>query len=167
MSEEIYHFLQQQNIPYKRYDHPPLFTCEDAQQLAPHIEGAATKNLFLRDKKGTRHFLIVIPEEKQVDMKALSMAINSTRLSFGSPERLKKYLNIKPGAVSLLALIYDTENKIEVFIDSDLWQEQEFQCHPLINTSTLVITRNHLKKFFDLLNHPYQTVDTPSIQEGL
>ena len=124
-----------------------LFTVEESKKLSPELEGASTKNLFLRDKKGSRHFLVTVPEDKQVDLKALSGKLDCSRLSFASPERLKTHLGIEPGSVSLLALANDNENKVEAFIDQDIWQAEAILCHPLVNTSTLVIPREDMGQF--------------------
>jgi len=106
---DIYEFLDANNVSYERHDHPEVFTVEESKKLSPELNGASTKNLFLRDKKGIRHFLVTVPEDKKVDLKALSSALDSSRLSFASPERLKTHLGIDPGSVSLLALANDSE----------------------------------------------------------
>ena len=100
---DIYEFLEGNEVGYERHDHEAVFTVEESKQLSPELEGASTKNLFLRDKKGSRHFLVTVQEDKQIDLKALSGKLDSSRLSFASPERLKTLLGIAPGSVSLLA----------------------------------------------------------------
>ena len=111
--KSIYEFLEKNKVEYERHDHEAVFTVEESKQLSPELDGASTKNLFLRDKKGSRHFLVTVPEDKQVDLKALSGKLDSSRLSFASPERLKMHLGIEPGSVSLLALANDYDNKVE------------------------------------------------------
>ncbi len=87
---EFYQFLAENRIEYERHDHPPVYTVEEAGWLVPTLPAAKTKNLFLRDKKGLRHFLIVVPADKRVDLKALPRVVGSNRLSFGSADRLTR-----------------------------------------------------------------------------
>ena len=158
---DIYEFLDSIDVSYKRFDHPAVFTVSEAKRLSPEMGGASTKNLFLRDKKGSRHFLVVIPQDKQVDLKELSSILEATRLSFASPDRLKKYLGIDPGSVSLLALLNDPEKEVEVFVDNQLWDAETILCHPLVNTSTLAVTRNGIKQFLEQTGHTLSLVEVP------
>jgi len=158
---DFYQFLADHGIVYKRHDHPPVYTVEEAQRLVPPLPGAKTKNLFLRDKKGKRHFLVVVAAQKRVDIKSLSEVIGSGRLSFGSPARLKKYLGVEPGAVTLLAIFNDPDYAVEVFIDRILWEADDYNFHPLVNTSTLVISRENLERFTEATGHKIQIIDVP------
>jgi len=138
---DFYKFLADYQIEYERHDHPPVYTVEDVNRLVPPLPAAKTKNLFLRDNKGKRHFLVVVRDEKRVDLKALPGLLESSRLRFGSADRLKKYLGVDPGSVSLFAVVNDQDNAVEVIMDKGLWESEAFQFHPLVNTSTLVISR--------------------------
>ena len=158
---DVYLFLADHHIGYKRYDHPAVFTVADVERLVPPLPAARTKNLFLRDKKGKRHFLVVLPARKRVDIKALGVVIGAGRLSFGSPDRLKRYLGVDPGSVTILALIRDSEHAVEVVFDKILGQEEAFQFHPLVNTSTLVISRDSLKRFISQTGHEVCLLDVP------
>jgi Ala-tRNA(Pro) deacylase len=162
---DVYQFLADHHVAYQRHDHPPVFTVADVERLVPPLPAAKTKNLFLRDKKGKRHFLVVVPAKKRVDIKGLGGAIGAGRLSFGSPTRLKRYLGVDPGSVTILAIIQDTEHEVEVFIDKDLEQEKAFQFHPLVNTSTLVISRGNLLRFLEAAGYAYRSLDVPG-QDG-
>ena len=157
----IFTFLKEKNIPFERFDHPAVFTCEEANRLRPDLPGFKTKNLFLRDRKGGRHFLILVSEEKRVDLKALSDVLQSTKVSFGSPERLKKHLKIEPGSVSLLSLINDPERHVEVFVDESIWGEGALQAHPLINTATLVIPFEGVERFVRATGHQVRVIEMP------
>ena len=157
----IYEFLDTNNVEYERHDHEAVFTVEESKQLSPELKGASTKNLFLRDKKGSRHFLVTVLEDKQVDLEALSGKLDSSRLSFASPERLKKHLGIDPGSVSLLALVKDSENNVEVFIDKEIWEDEAILCHPLVNTSTLVVPRKDMKLFLEKTGHGVRLIEVP------
>ena len=162
---DLYQFLADHHIEYKRHDHPPVFTVADVERLVPLLPAAKTKNLFLRDKKGKRHFLVVVPAQKRVDIKALAAVIGAGRLSFGSPDRLKRFLDVDPGSVTILALIRDAGHAVEVVFDKILAQEKAFQFHPLVNTSTLVISRDHLLQFLEITGHEIRRLDVPALDE--
>ena len=158
---DIYEFLDTIGVSYERFDHPAVYTVSEAKKLSPKMEGASTKNLFLRDKKGIRHFLVIVPQDKQVDLKELSSILEASRLSFESPDRLKKYLGIEPGSVSILALVNDPKKTVEVFVDNELWNAEIILCHPLVNTSTLAITRDGIKQFLEKTGHNLMLVEIP------
>jgi Ala-tRNA(Pro) deacylase len=158
---EFFEFLDCNGIAYQRCDHPAVYTVEESARLVPPLPGAKTKNLFLRDKPGRRHFLVCVPAAKQVDLRTLSEAIGSGRLSFGSPARLMAHLGVEPGAVTLLALFNDPGRTVEVCLDADLWAHDAFQFHPLVNTSTLVVTREAVTRFLELTGHPCQVIRVP------
>jgi Ala-tRNA(Pro) deacylase len=157
----IFEFFNRHDIKYERFDHPPVFTCEDAKRLVPDLPGADIKNLFLRDGKGKRHFILTVSANKKVNLKALGAQLGVSGLGFASPERLKKYLNLEPGSVTLFGVINDPDKLVEVMIDKEVWQEEALQCHPLINTSTLVITKENLEKFFSACEHSFKIIDVP------
>ncbi len=151
-------YLKQLSIRYDYHEHVAVFTSEQARRLIPPLAGASAKNLFLRDRKGRRHFLLSLPDSKAVDLKSLAASLGLSGLSLASPERLHKYLGITPGAVSLLALVNDPEGKVEVLVDEDLWQTDYLQCHPLVNTATLVISLQDIKKFLAATGHRFKLV---------
>ena len=158
---DFFKFLDEHGIAYVRHDHPAVYTVAEADQLVPELPGAKTKNLFLRDDKGKRHFLVLVPSDKRVNLKALKAVLGVKRISFGSPERLKKHLGIEPGAVSLLAVYNDNDHKVEVFMDSDLWAAETFLFHPLVNTSTLVIKKADIQRFLEATGHELNIVEIP------
>jgi Ala-tRNA(Pro) deacylase len=153
LMEDLLHFLEKNGIDYQRCDHPAVFTAEEAGRVVPPLPGAKTKNLFLRDRRGRRHFLVVVPGEQTVNMKGLIPQLGVTNLSFASPERLKKYLGITPGSVSMLALFNDSDHQVEFYIDGTLWQAEAFLCHPLVNTATLVVSKKGIKAFLEATGH--------------
>lgn len=150
-------------IPYRRYDHEAVSTCEQADPVVPASEGAVhAKNLFLRDKRGKKHWLLVTTCEKSVDLKRVAALLDVDTLSLGSPERLQKYLGVTPGAVTILALINDHHREVTLLIDRDVWSGAPVRCHPLVNTSTLVLTRDDLVRFLGVTGHAPHIVDVPS-----
>lgn len=158
---DLYQILADHHIEYERYDHPAVYTVEDVKRLVPPLAAAKTKNLFMRDHKGRRHFLVIVPADKRVDIKALHGAIGSSRLSFGSAKRLNEYLGVDPGSVTIFALINDPDHQVELIMDASLWEQETFQFHPLVNTATLVISRNDLKRFLVFTGHDLNTLAVP------
>ncbi len=163
-SIDLYAFLAEHNITYERYDHPPVYTCDEANELCPEMPAtsAKTKNLFLRDKKGERHFLVTVADEKSVDLKALKEQLGLSKIGFASPERLLKHLGLEPGSVTILGVLNDTEHAVEVIVDEAVWQADAVRCHPLVNTSTLVISQANIRRFLELTGHPVQVLDVPA-----
>ncbi len=151
-------YLNLLSIKYEYHEHVAVYTSEQARRLIPPLAGASAKNLFLRDRKGHRHFLLSLPDTKVMDLKSLAASLGLSGLSLASPERLLKYLGITPGAVSLMALVNDTQDKVEVLVDDDLWQADYLQCHPLVNTATLVISLQDIKKFIASTGHSVRLV---------
>lgn len=158
---EIFAFLTGLGIAYLRFDHEPVYTCEDANLLNPDIPGIKTKNLFLRDRKGKRHFLLVVRDDKNVDLTLLSEQLAVNRLALASAERLATYLATQPGSVSILDVIHDPESRVELVIDQDVWRAEELQCHPFVNTSTLVISLADMRRLLQELGRGVSIIDVP------
>ena len=135
----VYDFLDSLGVQYKRIDHEAAMTMEACEEIDRTLgEGAAIcKNLFLCNRQETDFYLLLIPGEKPFKTKYLSAQIGSSRLSFGKPEYMEKYLDITPGSVSVMGLMNDRENKVRLLIDEDVLKEPHFACHPCINTSSI------------------------------
>lgn len=154
-------FLDKHSIAYQRFDHEAVFTCDEANEVIPDLGGARTKNLFLRNKKGKRHFLLVISEEKQIDLTELSKQLGSSRFSFGSADQLREYLGVEPGSVSLLSVLNDPDQRVELLVDADVWSASAVLCHPLVNTCTLVLALDQMKVVMSLLDRVAHVMDMP------
>jgi Ala-tRNA(Pro) deacylase len=149
----IYEFLYINKIDYSRYNHPAVFTVEEANRLVPDLPGIHTKNLFLRDKKATQFFLLVCADDKTVDLKLLATQIGVNNLSLASSSRLQQALGITPGAVSILALINDRSGMVQLLMDEEVYHAPAITAHPLVNTTTLVLEQAALRKFLETINH--------------
>ena len=158
-SPALLQFLDRLSIPYAYHEHVAVFTNEQARRLIAPLPGASTKNLFLRDKNGQRHFLLALDDTKALNLKALSARLGVSNLSLASVERLHDRLGVEPGAVSLLALVNDPEHRVEVLIDRDIWQAEAVHCHPLVNTATLVLPLAGLRQFLAATGHAVTLVD--------
>ena len=158
---DVCQFLRSHGIEAPRHEHPAVMTVEESLRLVPKLPVAKTKNLFLRDKKGRRHLLVTVPHDVAVDLDALGAALGVGSVGFASAERLQKYLGIKPGSVSLLALVNDEALAVEFVIDRSLWEADALQAHPLVNTATLVIDHDGLERFLAATRHVPRVIDVP------
>lgn len=160
MREEVLDKLKKLNIEYKEIKHPPVFTIDEMNALENIFEEAKIcKNLFVRDQKGKKHFLIVLPEEKRAPLSEIAGKIGSTKLSFASEERLMKFLKLTPGAVTPLAVINDEQSEVEIIIDEDLNKEKLLGVHPCVNTSTVLIKPSDLEKYIKQLNNKVRYIN--------
>jgi Ala-tRNA(Pro) deacylase len=159
---ELEAFLAGLGIPFERFDHDPVYTCDDVSRIVPPAAGGVqTKNLFIRDKKGQRHWLVVTDCSRAVDLKALAPVIGADHLSLGSPERLMRCLGVSPGSVTLLGLVNDPERQVAVVIDREVWDAPALRCHPLTNTATLVIPHDGIVRFLEATGHQPQVTALP------
>ena len=158
---ELMEFLSKHDIACERHEHDPVYTVEDVRRLVPKLPGVRTKNLFVRDSKGRRHLLIVTADDKRVSLGRLAAMLGLSKLSFASPERLKRHLAVEPGAVSILGLIHDSNHEVELVVDKTLWANDLLQFHPLVNTSTVVISKTALERFLKATGHEAKRIDVP------
>ncbi len=147
--KDIYKILAEIGVAYIKHDHEPFFTCEDADEFYKNLVGGHSKNLFLRNRKGDRYYLVVVESHKKVDLKLLSEKLYESKLGFASADRLERVLGLTPGSVSPFGLIHDEEKNVVVVVDEDLMQYDKLYYHPNINTATLEISRQDLQKFLD------------------
>jgi len=162
MTLDIYTYLERAGIAYERFDHAPVFTCDEADAAVPAHSAVQTKNLFLRDRRGRRHLLLVTTCATSVDIDAFTEQAAADRLSFGSPERLMKYLGVTPGSVTILGLANDAEHGVEVYVDAQVWNAEQWKVHPLVNTATLVIDRAGIEKFLKETGHQARVLTIPT-----
>lgn len=151
-------FLKQHEIPYTSYTHPAVFTTAEAAIHCAHVPGLDCKNLFLKDKGSERFFLITIPSSKRLNIKALASTLGVKELRFGNEEELWRVLKIKPGAVSPLGLINDEEKRATFIIDQEVWDVDELNIHPNVNTESLVFTREAFHALVQAMGHPYRVL---------
>lgn len=146
---DIYKVLDELKIPYEKHEHEAVFTFDIADKLCQNIAGGHIKNLFLRNKKGDKHYLVVVEGIKTVDLKQLRKDLGESKLSFGSPERLMEHLGITPGSVSPLSIVNNDAKDVIVIFDEGLLNFDVLNCHPNINTATLSIKRDDLMRFLE------------------
>ena len=150
--------LDELGIPFERYEHPPVATAEEAGRHWADIIATHCKNLFLRNQKGTRHYLVILEHTKRADLRAVADQIGDGKLSFASPERLMTHLGLTPGSVSPFGLIHDRDRHVRVVIDRDLKSAKRISFHPNINTVTLTMAYADFQKFLDVCGTVVQYV---------
>lgn len=148
--------LRELGIEFTRHEHPPVATVEEAEAHWSGIDATHCKNLFLRNQKGTRHYLVVLTASKRADLRAVADQIGDGKLSFASPERLMTCLGVTPGSVSPFALINDTAHEVRVVLDRDFQTASRLAFHPNINTRTFTIAAADFRKFLDACGNHIQ-----------
>ncbi len=150
----VYDLFDQLDIPFERLDHevtPSVESCLEVEEL---LQIEICKNLFLCNTQKTNFYLLMMPGNKKLKTADLSRQIQTSRLSFAAPEYMEKFLDITPGSVSVLGLMNDDENHIQLLIDSEILTNEFIGCHPCINTSSLKIkTVDLLHKFLPYVKH--------------
>lgn len=157
--KRVYDFLDGLGIVYESVDHEKAETMEACKAVDEALQVEMCKNLFLCNRQKTNFYLLLMPGEKPFKTKELSAQIQSARLSFASAEDMEKYLDILPGAVSVLGLMNDHENAVQLLVDEDLLKHEYLGCHPCVNTSSLKVkTEDVFSTFLDAVHHKAMTV---------
>ncbi len=156
MDSQLKSHLEKQNIQYQIYNHPAVFTVEQAKAIKQEIPAQHAKCLFLKDDK-KRFYLIGMQADKRLDIKSLRKYLKVDKLHFASPEELKQELNLTPGSVSIFGMIYTT--KVIFLLDKEVWEADAVGFHPNINTATLVINHENLEKFYNSIKARKQIID--------
>ena len=144
----VYDLLDSLGIHYKRTDHEPATTMEVCRDIDSVLGTLICKNLFLCNRQKTAFYLLMMPGDKPFKTKELSSQINSARLSFADPVYMEEYLDIKPGAVSIMGLMNDKENHVRLLVDEDVLKGEDIGCHPCVNTSSLKIKTSDVFDIF-------------------
>ena len=154
-----YDLLDSIGIEYNRIDNAPAMTMEVCQEIDKTLQAVICKNLFLCNRQETAFYLLMIPDTKVFHTKDLSAQIHSARLSFAKPEYMEKFLDITPGSVSVLGLMNDTENHVQLLIDEDVLNSEYVGCHPCINTSSLRLrTKDLVETILPAIHHEFVRV---------
>lgn len=156
MQTYIKEFLEKNNISYTLYTHHAVFTCEEADLHCKHVPGIPAKNLFLKEDKGDQFFLVILPAHKKLNMNALASLLEVKKLRFASEAELKEILGLTPGSVSILGLINDTEKKVQLIIDEQMWNANTVNFHPNINTESLVFEKEVFHRMTKILCERYK-----------
>ena len=158
MKEAVYGVLQELEIDYTVTEHEAAFTVEQADTIYGHLKGGHSKNLFLRNKKGDQHYLVVAESHRPVDLKVVRALLEASSLSFASPQRLMTHLGLTPGAVSPFGLLNDTQRHVRVLLDEALMKHESLNFHPNVNTATLTLSTGDFRRFLAHLGHQVSEV---------
>ena len=154
-----YDYLDNLQIPYKRTDHARADNMEACNEIDAVLDVLICKNLFLCNRQKTRFYLLMMPGDKKFKTKELSAQIHSARLSFAGEDAMLQYLDIEPGAVSIMGLMNDKEHNVTLLIDEDVLKGEFIGCHPCVCTSSLKLrTADVIQKFLPATGHSYTTV---------
>ncbi len=158
----VYDLLDELGIEYDRTDHEEANNMEACQEIDRILDTIICKNLFLCNRQETQFYLLMMPGDKSFKTKDISAQINSARLSFGKPEYMEEYLNIKPGAVSIMGLMNDIGNHVQLLMDKEVIEADTLGCHPCVSTSSLRMkTKDVLEIFLPAVHHEPIFVELP------
>ena len=155
---KLYNILEGLNIEFEYHEHPAAPTITEAQKHWKGINSTHCKNLFFRNHKGNKHYLVVLHHEQKLAIKDLEGLLKQGKISFASDKRLNKYLGLTAGSVSPFGLINDNENHVHLFIDKKLQDAEKLSFHPNINTASLIIKYKDFIKFLDKTGNTYEFI---------
>ncbi len=162
--DKVYKTLNDLEIKFEIFEHPPLDTIEIALKYWKDIDAVHCKNLFFRNHKGNRHYLVIIKDTTPFSIRSLELKLKQGKLTFGSEKRLQKYLGVKPGSVSPFGLINDTDHHVHLFLDEQLQDADKISFHPNDNTASLVINYSDFIVYLQAMENSYEFIDpTPKI----
>ena len=162
----VYDLLDSLGIEYDRTDHEAAMTMEDCNEIDRILDVIICKNLFLCNRQKTKFYLLMMPGDKVFKTKDISQQIGSARLSFAGAEEMEQFLDITPGSVSIMGLMNDTENHVQLLMDKPVAESELLGCHPCVNTASLRMkTRDVMEKFLPAVHHDAIVVDLPEYGE--
>ncbi len=157
---KVYDLLDRTGIDYWRTDHEAVNTIDEGRDIDAVLDAEICKNLFLCNRQKTNFYLLMMPGDKKLDTKQLSHQLGVARLTFADAENMLKYLDITPGSVSVMGLMNDTENKVQLIVDRSIFESEFVGCHPCINTTSLKLRTSDLFNIvLPLMNHDMIIVD--------
>jgi Ala-tRNA(Pro) deacylase len=155
---ELYRLFERLAIQYEYHEHPPLATIEDARIHWKNYNSGRCKNIFFRNHKGDKHYLVILEHLRQLNIKDLEKRLKQGKLTFASDQRLKKYLGVEPGSVSPFGIINDSEKHVHLFIDEKLREFERLAFHPNVNTASLVISKSDFLKFLEYSGNTFEFI---------
>jgi Ala-tRNA(Pro) deacylase len=156
--KELYLLLEKLEIRFEYYEHPPLATIEEAKIHWKDYNSGRCKNIFFRNHKGNRHYLVILEHLRQLDIHDLEKRLKQGKLTFASDQRLKKYLGLESGSVSPFGIINDNEKHVHLFIDEKINDFDRLAFHPNDNKATLVVSKSDFLKFLDYTGNSYEFI---------
>lgn len=163
---QVYDYLKALGIAFDYYEHPEAPTIEIARQFYRGEGTVLCKNLFFRNHKGNRHYLVIMDSLHSMDIHQIEHLLHQGKLSFASPERMMKYLGLRPGSVSLFGLVNDLHHEVTLFVDKELLKAEKVSFHPNDNTASLVISTSDMLKFIKEIGNTYEFLDLYATEAG-
>ena len=161
----VLEYLNQLNISYKIWYHPPLPTIETAMEYWKIMPGTHCKNLFFRNHKGNKHYMVIFECSQTMNITILEKNLRQGKLTFASAERMKKHLGLQPGSVTPFGLLNDTSDHVKLFIDKELENVSEISFHPNDNRASVLIDNNDFKKYLISVGNAYEYINCLNISE--
>ncbi|MCK4499321.1 prolyl-tRNA synthetase associated domain-containing protein [Candidatus Babeliales bacterium] len=158
----VFEFFKKHDIPFKNFEHNPVFTANEKIELDEPVPGAHNKTLFLKNKKD-QYWLVSILEHQRLDIKKLQELVESGKLSFASPELLLEKLGITPGSVTPFALMNRSSQGVSVILDEEMMKHKILNFHPMHNDMTTGISREDFLRFIKLCGHTPMVIDLPKM----
>ena len=159
----VYDLLDQLGIAFERVDHAAAMTMEDCAEVDAVLGTIICKNLFLCNRQKTQFYLLMMPTDKPFHTKDITAQIGSARLSFATPDYMEQFLDITPGSVSIMGLMNDADNRVQLLIDKPVIENDKLACHPCINTASILMdTRDVMEKLLPAVHHEAIIVDLPN-----
>lgn len=155
----VYKTLKTLGVSFEYHEHPPAHTVEEAAKYWEGIDSTHCKNLFFRNHKGNRHYLVILEYTRQLNIHDMEKLLRQGKLTFASPERMMRFLKVLPGSVSPFGLLHDKDNHVHLFIDSSLRQAHHLSFHPNLNTASLVIPTEGFYRYLDHVGNSYEFID--------
>ncbi|MDP4221837.1 MAG: prolyl-tRNA synthetase associated domain-containing protein [Bacteroidota bacterium] len=156
--KELYELLEKLSVSFEYHEHPPVATIEDAMIYWKDYNSGRCKNIFFRNHKGNRHYLVILEHLRQLDIHDLEKRLRQGKLTFASDQRLNRYLGVEPGSVSPFGLINDSEKHVHVFIDEKLQEFERLAFHPNVNTASIIISQADFIKFLNYQGNNYEFI---------
>jgi Ala-tRNA(Pro) deacylase len=156
---QLYKILEDLSIPIRYYEHPPVPTIMEARKYWAGIDATHCKNIFFRNHKGNRHYLVILEHTRELNIRDLELRLKQGKLSFASDDRLMRYLGLIPGSVTPFGLINDTAKHVYLFIDKNLKGAGQISFHPCINTASLVLSFADFEKFLNWTGNGYEYLE--------
>lgn len=155
----LYALLEELDIKFEYLEHPPAPTIEIAKQYWAGHDAKHCKNLFFRNHKGNRHYLVILDCDCSMDIHAIEKRLGQGKLTFASEKRMIKYLGVTPGSVTPFGLIHDETHHVHLFLDRNLQKASRLSFHPCINTASIIISNNDFVRFMDHTQNTYEWID--------
>jgi Ala-tRNA(Pro) deacylase len=156
--KELYEILDTLGIRFEYHEHPPAPTIEEAMKYWKDLQATHCKNIFFRNHKGNRHYLVILEHRQNMGIHDLEKRLHQGKLTFASPQRMQRYLGVEPGSVTPFGLINDKEHHVHLFLDENLKTSGRISFHPCINTASIILDYADFIRYLEWIGNSYEYV---------